>query len=237
MEFKGLEKTSAIEWPGKMVSVVYTGGCNFRCPFCQNSDLVLQPENIPGLSEEEVINHLVSNKKWLDGLVVTGGEPTIHPSLPNFAQRVKEKDFEFGVETNGSNPDMLKKLIEGNLVDYIAFDVKAPLVWDKYKKAIGIDKKELLKNIRTSLEILKSSDIDHEYRTTIVPKLLEGKDIEYIAEILEENGKFYLQQYVPENTLDKEFENIEPYSEEKLKKIKKRLENRFGFEDCEIRNL
>lgn len=237
MEFKGLEKTSAIEWPGKMVSVVYTGGCNFRCPFCQNSELVLQPEKIPGISEEKVIDHLISQKKWLDGLIVTGGEPTIHPSLPNFAQRVKKKGFEFGVETNGSNPNMLKKLIKENLVDYITFDVKAPLVWDKYKKAIGIDKKELFEKIKESIEILKSSNVDHEYRTTIVPKLITEKDLEDIAKVLEENGKLYLQQYVPENTLDKEFENIEPYPKEKLKRIKNRLEEQFNFKVCKIRNL
>lgn len=93
MEFKGLKKSSFIEWPGKIVAVAYTGGCNFRCPFCQNKDLVLNPESIPTIGEQEVIDHLESKRRWLDGLMITGGEPTLHPSLPNFCKKSKVMDL------------------------------------------------------------------------------------------------------------------------------------------------
>lgn len=236
MEFKGLEKNSVIEWPGKIVAVAYTGRCNFRCPFCQNKDLVLNPEKIPTISEEEIIDYLESNEKWLDGISITGGEPTLHASLPDFARKIKERGFEFGLETNGTNPQMVKELIEKELVDYIALDVKAPLVWEKYKEAIGVDNKEFLEKIKETMNILQNSEVEYEARTTVVPRLLDEEDLEKIGgQIKEKVDKFYLQQFIPENTLDKEYENIEPYTDQKLKEIRDQLKKH--FEICKVRNI
>lgn len=237
MKFKGLEESSFIEWPEKAVAIAYTGGCNFRCPFCQNKDLVTSPKDLPTLEGSEVIDHLSSRRKWLDGLAVTGGEPTLHPSLPSFARKLKEEGFEFGLETNGSKPELLRELIENSLVDRVFLDFKAPLKWEKYRKAIGVDDKGLFQNVKESIHLLQNSNVEHEYRTTVVPTILNEGDLKKIAESLEEGEEFYLQQFVPENTLDPYYERVEPYSEEKLKKIKDELIGQFNFKKCELRNL
>ncbi len=237
MKFKGLEKNSLIEWPSKVVSVVYTAGCNFRCPYCQNSDLVLNPEEIPNLEEEDILNHLRSKEKWLDGLIVTGGEPTLHPSLLNFSQKVKDEGLTFGIETNGTNFSFLKELIEKELVDRVAIDIKAPLIWDKYKKAIGVDDKDLFESVKKSVELLQNSDVSHEFRTTVVPNILDFQDLEKIGKELKGSKNFYLQQFVPQNTLDKEFEKLDPYPESKLKEIQTKLRKKYNLEPCEIRNI
>ncbi len=237
MKFKGFEKNSLIEWPGKVVSVAYTGRCNFRCPFCQNSDLVTRPEDLPDIDEEEVLDHLESKKEWLDGLMITGGEPTLHSSLFSFSKKVKNLDLLFGIETNGTNYKFLKRLLEKNQVDRISMDIKAPLKWDKYKEVIKIEDKELFENILKSIDLIKKSDISYEFRTTVVPKLLDKEDLEKIGEEIEESDHFYLQQYSPENTLNEEFKNIEPYSEEKLKSIQKTLKEKYNLSPCKIRNL
>ncbi len=237
MKFKGLEKNSVIEWPGKVVSVAYTGVCNFRCPYCQNSDLVLSPESIPSIEGEEVLEHLRSKEKWLDGLIVTGGEPTLHSSLLNFSKKVKEEGLLFGIETNGTNYDFLKKFIEKDLVDRISLDIKAPLVWEKYRKAIGVDDKELFENVKKTVKLLKETDMPHEFRTTVVPKILSLEDLEDIGKEIEGSENYYLQQFSPENTLEQEFEEVEPYSEEELKEIQKKLKEKYNLQPCEIRNL
>jgi len=237
MQFKGIEKNSLIEWPGKAVTVVYTGGCNFRCPFCQNSDLVLRPESLPSIEGEEIIEHLNSREKWLDGLMITGGEPTIHPSLTDFSQRVKREGFEVGVETNGSKPEKLEELLKRNLVDRIALDVKAPLEAGKYQRATGIEKDDLPEKIEKSMRLLRNSNVDYEYRTTVVPRLLNVKDMMKIGNRIRETEEFFLQQFVPKNTLDKEFESLEPYSEKKLKSVENQLKKRANLPNCEVRNL
>jgi len=237
MEFKGLEKNSVIEWPGKVVSVAYTGVCNFRCPYCQNSDLALRPEDIPSIDGEEVLEHLDSKEEWLDGLIVTGGEPTLHSSLLNFSKKVKERGFLFGIETNGTNYDFLKEFIDKNLVDRISLDIKAPLIWEKYRKAIGVDDKELFENVKKTVKLLQRTDISHEFRTTVVPKILELKDLEEIGKEIEGSKNYYLQQFSPENTLEPEFEEVEPYSEEELKEIQKKLKEEYDLQPCKIRNL
>lgn len=237
MQFKGLEKNSLIEWPGKAVTLTYTGGCNFRCPYCQNKDLVLDPEKIPSIDGEEIIEHLNSKKKWLDGLMVSGGEPTIHRPLLNFAQRVKKEGFEFGIETNGSNPEMLEDLLGGDLLDRCALDIKAPLNGEKYKAATGTDDGKLPEKVEKSMNLLRESEVSYEYRTTVVPKLLVEKDLIDIGKEIQETENFYLQQFIPENTLKKEYEKVEPYSENKLKRIRKRLKDKFGLKFCKIRNI
>ncbi|MFP4005285.1 MAG: anaerobic ribonucleoside-triphosphate reductase activating protein [Candidatus Hadarchaeia archaeon] len=237
MDFIGIEKNSLIEWPGKIVAVAYTRGCNFRCPFCQNRDLVLHPQNLSSFSEEKVLEHLDNREKWLDGAVVTGGEPMIHEELPEFAAKVKNRGFGFGVETNGTRPEMIEELLEEGLVDYIAMDIKAPLEWEKYRKAAGIEDKNLLRKIKKSIEILKNSNTEHEYRTTVVPTILDENDIFEIAQYIEGERNYYLQQFVPENTLDKSYENVNPYSDEKMKEIGKKINENFGFKNCKVRNI
>jgi len=235
MEFKGFQKTSLIEYPGKIVSVVFTAGCNFKCPFCQNPELVLNPDSLPSVSSKEVVNHLISKKKWLDGLAITGGEPMIHQALSDFIGKVKEEGFLVGLETNGTNPQMLKDLIADKLIDYVALDIKAPLVWEKYKKTAGINDEDLFRKVKESVEVLLELklDIDYELRTTVVPGLIEEEDILAIARQIKGAKRYVLQQFLPRTTLDKQYERIKPYSKEVLEKMRKRAES--YVETCQVR--
>ena len=235
MEFKGFQKTSLIEYPGKIVSVVFTAGCNFKCPFCQNPELVLNPDSLPSVSSKEVVSHLISKKKWLDGLSITGGEPTIHQALSDFIGKVKEEGFLVGLETNGTNPQMLKDLIADKLIDYVALDIKAPLVWEKYKKAAGINDEDLFRKVKESVEVLLElkSDIDYELRTTVVPGLIGEEDILAIARQIKGAKRYVLQQFLPRITLDKQYERLKPYSKEVLEKMRKRTES--YVETCQVR--
>lgn len=235
MEFKGFQKTSLIEYPGKIVSVVFTAGCNFRCPFCQNPELVLNPNSLPSVSSKEVVSHLISKKKWLDGLAITGGEPMICKDLPNFVREVKREGFLVEIETNGTNPQMLKDLIADKLIDYVALDIKAPLVWEKYKRAAGINDEDLFRKVKESVEVLLElkSDIDYELRSTVVPGLIGEEDVLAIARQVKRAKRYVLQQFLPRITLDKQYERLKPYSKEVLEKMRKRAES--YVETCQVR--
>lgn len=235
MEFRGFIKTSVIEYPGKIVSLVFVGGCNFRCPFCQNPDLVLDFRNLPSTGEKEVIDYLLSKRKWLDGLVITGGEPMLEKDLPNFLSKIKKEGFLVEIETNGTNPGMLRDLVKRSLVDYLALDIKAPFEWEKYRKAAGIVDKKLLGKVKESVKILLSSNIDYELRTTVVPGLVDQEDLISIARSFEGVKKYVLQQFVPKVALDKQYEKIKPYSKDKLEEMKEKIADYVEF--CEIRGV
>jgi len=235
MEFKGLLPLSLIEYPGKVVAVVHTGGCNFRCPWCYNRDLVLKPKLLPSISERNVLNFLSSRKKWLDGLAITGGEPIIHAELPKFIKKVKKLRFSVALETNGSNPEMLERLIEKKLVDYVALDIKAPLTWEKYKRATNIKNRATFEKILKSIELLKRRKVDYEFRTTFVPKLMTGNYIATIAKQLKGAKLYALQQFIPRTTVDKRFERAKPYKQEVLEKLGKEI--RGMFQSFELRNV
>ncbi|MCK4523002.1 anaerobic ribonucleoside-triphosphate reductase activating protein [Candidatus Aerophobetes bacterium] len=235
MEFKGFIKTSLIEYPGKIVSVTFVGGCNFRCPFCQNPDLVLNSRSLPSTGEKEVIDYLLSKRKWLDGLVITGGEPMLEKDLPNFLSKIKKEGFLVEIETNGTNPGMLRDLVKRGLVDYLALDIKAPFEWEKYSKAAGIVDEPLFGNVKERVKILLSSNIDYELRTTVVPGLVDQEGVISIARGFEGARKYVLQQFAPKVTLDKQYEKIKPYSKDKLEEMKEKIAD--YVESCEIRGL
>lgn len=235
MEFKGFIKTSVIEYPGKIVSLVFVGGCNFRCPFCQNPDLVLDSRSLPSTGEKEVIDYLLSKRKWLDGLVITGGEPMLEKDLPNFLSKIKKEGFLVEIETNGTNPGMLRDLVERGLIDYLALDIKAPFEWEKYRKAAGIVDKKLLGKVKESVKILLSSNIGYELRTTVVPGLVDQEDLISIARSFEGVKKYVLQPFVPKVALDKQYEKIKPYSKDKLEEMKEKIADYVEF--CEIRGM
>lgn len=235
MELKGFIKTSLIEYPGKIVSVAFVGGCNFRCPFCQNPDLVLNSQSLPSISEKEIIDHLLFKRKWLDGLVITGGEPMLEEDLPNFLSKIKKEGFLVEIETNGTNPGMLRDLVGRSLVDYLALDIKAPLEWEKYRKVAGIVDEKLLEKVKKSVKILSRSNIDYELRTTVVPGLVDQDDVISIARGAEGIRKYVLQQFVPMVTLDKQYGKIEPYSKDKLEEMKEKIAD--YVESCEIRGV
>ncbi len=223
MIFKGLQKTTLLDYPGKMAATVFTFGCNFRCPFCQNIGLVID-DGTPVTPEQQILEYLESRKKWLDGICITGGEPTIHKDLADFMKKVKDMGLLVKLDSNGSNPEVLEHLIENKLVDYIAMDVKQ--IPEKYETAIGV--KFDVQRILKSIEIIRNSDIDYEFRTTVVPRIHPKEDILKIAEMLKGSKKYFLQQFRPARTLDPEFEKEKAYTAEELKEIGERIKGYFG---------
>ena len=174
MNIGGFQKVTLIDYPGKIAATVFTVGCNFLCPYCHNSELV-DPEKIknqPRVSEREILEFLATRQGLLEGVCVTGGEPTLQNDLPEFIKRIKNLGFLVKLDTNGSNPQVLENLLAKNLVDFVAMDIKAPL--EKYKKVVG--DKVILANIQRSTELARSAP-DYEFRTTVLPSLLSSKDI------------------------------------------------------------
>jgi len=155
--------------------------------------------------------------------------------LPNFVREVKKKGFLVGIETNGTNPQMLRDLIADKLIDYVALDIKAPLVWEKYKKTAGINDEDLFRKVKESVGVLLELklDIDYELRTTVVPGLIEEEDILTIARQIKGAKRYVLQQFLPRTTLDKQYERLKPYSKEVLEKMRKRAES--YVDTCQIR--
>lgn len=231
MKIASLQKFTLIDYPDKMACTVFLSGCNFKCPWCYNPELVL-PEKIreqPSVPEKEFFEFLKKRKGELEGVVICGGEPTIHNDLPDFFRKIKKMGFLIKLDTNGSNPGMLKKLINEGLIDYIAMDIKAPK--EKYSKAVG--KEVDLENIEKSINILKQSRKEFEFRSTIVPGLLEKKDILKIANWLEPAPRYFLQNFRPGKTVNPKFRKVKPYSENYLAEIIKAIAP--FFNTCEAR--
>ena len=222
MNISGMEKLTLTDYPGKLACIVFTQGCNFKCPFCQNADLIeCNFDNCP-IKDEEVFKYLEKRKNILDGIVVSGGEPLLQPNLKKFLQRVKEFGLKVKLDTNGTNPNKLKELIDEQLIDYVAMDVKNDI--SGYSKTIGL-KNYALNKIRLSVDILKSSNIDFEFRTTMVKELHKYEDIRNICNYLGDNVKYYLQNFEDsERVLTK---GLHGFSEEELKAIGQKLNQMF----------
>jgi len=229
MIFRGWQKTSLNEWPGKVCSVVFLQGCNFRCPFCYNYDLVLNPEKLPLIKEKQVLDYCKKNKDLLDGVMITGGEPLINKKkdLIKFIKKVKKLGLKVGIETNGTNPKMIEFLIANDLVDYLAMDVKAPLIQKKYDKITGV--KVDLKKIRKSIRIIIDSNIDSEFRTTVIPGLLKEDDILKIVQEIKGGKRYCLQQFQKGETLG-QLPKIDVYSQKWFKEIKEKTKNLIDIE-------
>ncbi len=184
-----------MDWDGKVSSVLFLPNCNFRCPFCHNVNLVLNPETIETVPFEYINEQLNNQKGWIDGICITGGEPTLHSDLSELCSKIKQMGFLVKLDTNGTNPVMLKELLDKNLLDYVAMDVKAPLTLEKYSKATGVNAEKLLGNVKESISLLMNSGIDYEFRTTVVPTLHDSKDIEQICHSLKGCKKYVLQKF------------------------------------------
>ena len=236
----GLQKTTLIDYPGRVAATVFLSGCNFRCPWCYSPELVL-PEKIkkqPKISEEGFFKFLKERKGLLDGVVICGGEPTINKDLPDFIKKIKKLGYLIKLDTNGSNPRMLKNLIDKKLIDYVAMDIKALLEAKNAKRkaqnydvATGV--RVNLENIKKSIEIIKKSGIDYEFRMTVVPTIHIKEDILKIAKEISPAKKFFLQNFRPEKTINKKFERIKPYPQEYLLEIQKAIAP--FFEICQVR--
>ncbi len=214
LKIKRIIEESLIEWEGKISAVIVLAGCNFSCPFCHNGVLVKSNIAIADIPEEKVLQILRRKKDWLDGVVISGGEPCLYHELFEFIKKVKAIGLPIKLDTNGYLPRMLATLIKQKLVDYVAMDIKAPLN-DKYKQLCGIQVN--LRRIRQSVELLRTSGIEHEFRTTFVPQMLEKNDLVEIAMYLQGSKRFYIQQFSPEETLDNSLSSLVPYTMNYLK--------------------
>ncbi len=205
MKFSGIQKTSLIDFPDRIASVLFTPSCNLRCRFCHNWRIVLDPKP-PFLNEEMIIQILEERKKFVDAVVITGGEPTLHRGLPEFLEKLKEKGFAVKLDTNGFFPRVLEECLP--YVDYIALDVKTSL--KKYGRLGAENTADFLRVV----EILKKGEVGHEFRTTVVPGFVDEEDIPKIGEIVKGGKRFAFQQFIPGDTLDKTFNNVKPYAAE-----------------------
>jgi pyruvate formate lyase activating enzyme len=230
MKIGGFQKLSLLDYPDKLSAIIWTIGCDFRCPFCYNRQIVFGEVNeIPA---QEIFEYLEKRKKFLEGLVITGGEPTFQPDLKEFVRKAKEIGYLIKIDTNGSNPNQIKELIEEKLVDYLSMDVKAPK--EKYAELAGC--KVDLKRIEKSIELIKQEARDYEFRTTFVPKLLEKKDILEIAKWLETSKRYYLQQFEQKTSLiSPEMEGIKSYPKEYLYETFEEIKP--YFKECGIRGV
>jgi pyruvate formate lyase activating enzyme len=214
----GLQKSSLIDYPEKISAIIFTQGCNFRCPYCHNPNLV-NGELEMGNGEAKILEFLSSRIGKLDGVVITGGEPTLHKDLPEFIKQIKDLGFAIKLDTNGTNPDMLQQLIDEKLIDYVAMDIKAPI--EKYNEIVYT--KVNIDNILKSIKILKNSNIDYEFRTTVVKSQLSRADFEKIGALIDGAPKYYLQKFIPTKTLNKDFFNEKTYSKEEFAEITESL--------------
>jgi len=217
MKIKGFAKSTLIDWEGRVASILWVGGCNFRCPYCYATDLVLNPAGLPAIPLEEVISFLKEKKKWIDGVVICGGEPTIHSDLSQFIQSFKKIPIAVKLDTNGTNPDLLKSLIRDRLIDYIAMDLKAPLD-SKYNEIAGAGVN--LEKIKETIDILLNGDLDYEFRTTVCPTFLIKEDIVKIARSIGSARRYILQQFKPGECMNKQMDKITPYTFKQLEDMK-----------------
>jgi pyruvate formate lyase activating enzyme len=222
MEIKGFIDVSFVDWDGKISSVVFLPNCNFRCPFCHNLNLVFNSEKMNTIPFEYIESQLERQRGWIDGVCITGGEPTLHSDLPELCTQMKKMDFEVKMDTNGTNPAMLKKLMNDGLIDYVAMDVKAPLTAEKYSKAIGVKAEQMLEKVKESVETLMESSMDYEFRTTVVPTLHDIEDIEQICRSLVGCRKYVLQKFdvsLGKETINPEFIKLKPFTDENMQQF------------------
>ena len=219
MQIAGLQKSSLVDYPSKIAAVVFTLGCNFRCPYCHNPNILTAVSTNRLFDEAAVFDFLKTRKGKLDAVVVSGGEPTLQKDLGNFFKKLKELGFLTKLDTNGSSPKILEYLIKEELLDYVAMDIKAPI--EKYKEIarINIDTNNILK----SIEILKDSKTGYEFRTTTVKSQLSFEDFEKIGKMLCGAENYYLQKFKPDITLNPDFAKEKTYTDEEFLKIKTML--------------
>ena len=216
MKFSGLQKVSLVDYPNKVASVLFTPGCNLKCPFCHNWRIVVDPKP-PFLQEAVALRILESRKKYVDAVVITGGEPTMHKGLPKFLSKLKKRGFQVKLDTNGFYPQVLEECL--GYVDYVALDIKTSP--EKYKLLGAESTTELLHTV----EILKTGKVEYEFRTTMVPEIITAEDVSKIKDLTKGAKTHAFQQFVPQDTMDKRFEDVKPYSPEAIKEFAGTMKN------------
>ncbi len=213
MKIQGFQKLTLLDFPGKTAATVFTGGCNFRCPFCHNSDLVLNAAEAPEIPQDDILSQLERRAGFIDGVCITGGEPLLWQDISEFITRIKALGLEVKLDTNGSLPIRLNELLLSGKVDYVAMDIKnSP---DRYAETVGLSD-YCTDSVEKSVELLKNSGVQHEFRTTVVKELHDEQDMEKIGMWLGDE-RYFLQQYkLSDGVIDK---SLTPYDEAEMKKL------------------
>ncbi|KPJ63400.1 MAG: hypothetical protein AMS15_00500 [Planctomycetes bacterium DG_23] len=215
-EIKGFIQTTLIDWPGKIASEIFLAGCNFRCPYCHSRHLVVAPQELETIPLDAVLAHLKKNAGWIDGVVVSGGEPTLHQDLGALLEKFIRLGLPVKLDTNGTRPEFLTELSRAGLIHYVAMDIKAPLD-ERYFGSSGV--KCDLEAVRHSIDFLLQDNLDYEFRTTVCPAFLERKDICDIARQIEGARRYILQNFRPVNCLDPKMEEVDPFPKELLQEM------------------
>jgi len=213
MKIAGFMKTTLLDWEGKVACTIYLAGCDFRCPYCHNRDLVLRPEEVEEVEESYVLEYIRENTDFLDGVVISGGEPLLNKDLKDLIRKLRKLGMKIKIDTNGNHPDELDDLIGAGLVDYVAMDIKCALN-ERYNAAA--DAKVDIERIRKSIRVIIDSGVDHEFRTTVTPIFVKNGDIESICKAVSGARRYRLHQFRPKNTLDPSLSVLDPYPEEKV---------------------
>ena len=231
MVIKGFKKTTFLDYPDKIASIVFTGGCNFKCSYCHNGELTKLNYYNEKIDENYVLDYLSKKKKIIDGVVITGGEPTLCRGLKSFIKKIKDLGLSVKLDTNGYQPSIVRNLIEEELLDYIAMDLKNSFC--KYSSTVGVEKIEIEK-IKDSIEIIRSSGISYEFRTTLIKEFHDYEDIVEIKNILCKDDVLFLQQYRwNENQLSKEIYNF--YTIDEMEVFKNDIFLKNGYRNVSVR--
>ncbi|MBI5037419.1 MAG: anaerobic ribonucleoside-triphosphate reductase activating protein [Candidatus Kerfeldbacteria bacterium] len=217
MRIGGLQKFSMIDYPGLVSAIVFTTGCNFRCGYCHNPELVKPEYFLPPIPVEDILEFLRARQGKLEAVVITGGEPTVHPDLPQFIGAIKALGYKIKLDSQGTNPAMLDSLIQDRLIDYIAMDIKGPL--NRYAEITNMPVNPA--DIQESIRLIMASGLPYEFRTTIVREQLGTADFRSMAQLIRGAEKYYLQKFIPTKANDSSFLNKHPYTDDELREIMK----------------
>lgn len=217
LPIKGLQKTTLIDYPGHIASVIFLGGCNFRCDYCYNKDLVLNPGSVPGLTQESVLEELTKRKNFIDGVVITGGEPTLYLDLQNLIAQIKALGLKVKLDSNGYQPGILKNILATGMVDYVAMDIKGPL--HRYAEITCVPL--AVERIQQSIDLLKSGSIPYEFRTTVWKNGFSKADFDAMFELIRGTRAYYLQNMYPVFTI-KPLHSYEPMAKHDILPIVER---------------
>ncbi len=228
---KGFIPISLLDWPGKISSVVFLGGCSFRCPFCHNAKLVLDPSSIPDFQVDHILSYLKSRKAWVDGVTITGGEPTMRRDLPQLLRVFKSLGLKIKLDTNGSNPWALERLISEGVLDAVYMDVKAPLSDHEYSAAAGVSVD--VSAILRSIKLLRECGLEVVFRTTVIPGLVEEPQLARIKDALGDVPRYVVQPFRNVETLDSRFSTLPQFELGRLEEMQRLFEapapaERFG---------
>ncbi|EKD49254.1 MAG: hypothetical protein ACD_63C00208G0004 [uncultured bacterium] len=215
MIISGIQKTTFIDYPGKVASTLFLAGCNFRCPFCHNRNLVLNAKWLEKISEDKVLSFLRKRKKYLEGVCITGGEPLIYDDLAGFIKEIKGIGYQVKLDTNGTNPRILGNLYKKNLLDYVAMDIKSSP--EKYNAVTGV--KVDLDKIKKSIAIVVQGGVDYEFRSTVLPRFHSLLEVENMANMIKGAKLYYLQNFVARNTLDRSFMDEKGFTDDEMKEL------------------